>query len=216
MSDFTELVFILDRSGSMSGLESDTIGGFNSMLAKQKDGGASVLVSTVLFNQQSKVIHDRCDIREIPLLTEKDYEPAGMTALLDAVGDAIKHIKLVHRYIRPEDVPARTMFVISTDGMENSSRRFSGNEVRALIEGQKKVGWEFIFLGANIDAVETACSIGISENRACNFIADGMGIRQNFASIGESTMNWMGGCDFSDDWKKTIDEDFKKRSGKKN
>ena len=216
MSDFTELVFILDRSGSMSGLESDTIGGFNSMLAKQKEGGASVLVSIVLFNHESKVIHDRCDIREIPLLTEKDYEPAGMTALLDAVGDAIKHIKRVHRYIRPEDVPARTMFVITTDGMENSSRKFSGNEIRALIEEQKKVGWEFIFLGANIDAVETACSIGISENRACNFIADGMGIRQNFASIGESTMNWMGGCDFSDDWKKTIDEDFKKRSGKKN
>ena len=216
MSDFTELVFILDRSGSMSGLESDTIGGFNSMLAKQKDGGASVLVSTVLFNHESKVIHDRCDIREIPLLTEKDYEPAGMTALLDAVGDAIKHIKLVHRYIRPEDVPARTMFVITTDGMENSSRKFSSNEVRALIEGQKKVGWEFIFLGANIDSVETARSIGISENRACNFIADGRGIRQNFDSIGDSTMDWMGGCNFSDDWKKSIDEDFKKRSGKKN
>jgi len=216
MSDFTELVFILDRSGSMSGLESDTIGGFNAMLAKQKEGGASVLVSTVLFNHESKVIHDRCDIREIPLLTEKDYEPAGTTALLDAVGDAIKHIKLVHRYIRPEDVPARTMFVITTDGMENSSRRFSGNEVRALIEEQKKVGWEFIFLGANIDAVETACELGISADRAANFIADGVGISQNFAVVGEATMNWMDCGELYENWQKTIDEDFKKRSGKKN
>ena len=216
MSDITELVFIFDRSGSMSGLEADTIGGFNSMLEKHKDSGFSVLVSTVLFNQESKVIHDRCDIREVPLLTEKDYTPAGMTALLDAVGDAIKHIKRVHRYIRPEDVPARTMFVITTDGMENSSRRFTGDSVRALIEEQKKVGWEFIFLGANIDAVEVARGIGIYDNRAANFIADSVGVRNNFEIFGAVTMNFCEGNEVTDNWKESIDEDFEKRSGKKN
>ena len=153
MNGLTELVFILDRSGSMFGLEADTIGGFNAMLEKQKAIASPVLISTVLFNDKSEVIHDRCNIADIPQLTEKDYEVSGCTALLDAIGDAVKHIRNVHRYIRPEDVPARTLFVITTDGMENASRRFSGDEVRKLIESKPELLAE---LDAKIRAMKDA------------------------------------------------------------
>ena len=166
MNGITELVFILDRSGSMQGLESDTIGGFNAMLEKQRKSGGTVLLSTILFNQESFVLHDRRDIREVPALTEKEYDVSGCTALYDAVGGAIRHIRNIHRYIRPEDVPDHTLFVITTDGLENASTRFTLKDVRRLIEERKEKGWEFLFLGANIDAVEAARDLGASEARA--------------------------------------------------
>ena len=216
MNGLTELVFILDRSGSMFGLEADTIGGFNAMLEKQKQGGSPVLISTVLFNDKSAVIHDRCDIISVSQLTETDYEVFGCTALLDAVGDAVKHIRNVHRYIRPEDVPARTLFVITTDGLENASRRFSGDEVRRLIEEQKEKGWEFLFLGANIDAVDTARSFGISEENAVDFMNDSEGLRKTYASIAEACCCFASRGVVGRNWKKSVSEDHVRRSGQKN
>ena len=147
----TELVFILDRSGSMSGLERDTIGGFNSMIEKQKKEAGEAVVSTVLFDNESVVIHDRLPLGKVPRMTEKEYFTRGCTALLDAVGGAIHHIGNVHKYARKEDVPEKTMFIITTDGYENASRRYDYDKVRKMIERQKKYGWEFLFLGANID-----------------------------------------------------------------
>ena len=211
----TELVFILDRSGSMFGLEADTIGGFNSMLEKQKQSGASVLVSTVLFNERSTVIHDRLAISAVPRLTEKDYEAGGCTALLDAIGDAVKHIRTVHRYARPEDVPARTLFVITTDGMENASTHFSQEEVRRLIESQKEQGWEFIFLGANIDAVSTARDFGISKERAADFMNDSEGLDKTYASLASVCCNYASGSPIKKDWARPISQDYILRSGKK-
>ena len=162
MKHTTELVFILDRSGSMSGLETDTIGGFNSMIAKQKKEAGEALVSTVLFDNESVVIHDRLPLEDVPPMTEKEYFTLGCTALLDAVGGAIHHIGNIHKYARSEDVPEHTLFVITTDGMENASRRYSTRRVKEMIQRQKeKYGWEFLFLGANIDAVETAGHLGI-------------------------------------------------------
>lgn len=163
----TELVFILDRSGSMSGLEKDTIGGFNSMLEKQRKEPGNAVVSTVLFDNETEVIHDRVSIADIPHLTDKDYYVRGCTALLDAVGGAIHHIGNVHKYARKEDVPERTLFIITTDGMENASRRYTYDKVRCMIERQKeRYGWEFLFLGANIDAAAEAKRFGIDESMA--------------------------------------------------
>ena len=159
--EVTELVFILDRSGSMAGLEKDTIGGFNSMIEKQKKEDGLAFVSTVLFSNASKVLHDRVEVREVTPLTERDYVVGGCTALLDAIGGAIHHIGNVHKYARPEDVPTRTMFIITTDGMENASREYSSDRVKQMIRRQEeKYGWEFLFVAANIDAVETAAHIG--------------------------------------------------------
>ena len=174
----TELVFILDRSGSMAGLESDTVGGFNGTIEKQKKEEGEALVSTVLFNHTSKVIHDRVDLRKIPKMTEKDYSVGGCTALVDAIGRAIHHIKNVQKYIREEDRPEHTLFVITTDGLENASHEYSSDQVKKMIEQQKETaGWEFLFLGANIDAVETARSFGIEEDHTVNFLADAEGIQ---------------------------------------
>ena len=160
--NLTEIIFILDRSGSMCGLEADTIGGFNSMIEKQKKADGEAIISTVLFDNVSEVIHDRADIRNIQPMTEDDYTVRGCTALLDAIGGAVHHIGNVHKYARAEDVPEHTLFVITTDGMENASRRYDSETVKKMIERQKeKYGWEFLFLGANIDAVETARSVGI-------------------------------------------------------
>ena len=146
LNNTTELVFILDRSGSMSGLEGDTIGGFNSMIAKQKKQEGKAYVSTILFNQESEVVHDRIALEEVPAMTEETYTVGGCTALLDAIGDAVHHVRNIHKYARKEDIPAQTLFVITTDGMENASRRYSADKIREMIEERKKSdGWEFCF-----------------------------------------------------------------------
>ena len=182
----TELVFILDRSGSMAGLESDTIGGFNAMLEKQKKQEGQCWVSTVLFANESEVIHDRLRLEDVPPLTEKEYSVGGCTALLDAIGDAVKHIASIHKYARAEDVPEHTLFVITTDGMENASHRYGSSEVKKLIERKKEEGWEFLFLGANIDAVETAKRFGIREDRAVNYHSDAAGTALNFEVLSQA------------------------------
>lgn len=175
-NNITELVFILDRSGSMAGLESDTIGGFNSMIEKQKKQEGDCYVSTVLFDGVSEVLHDRIKLCDVPKMTENDYTVRGCTALIDAIGGAIKHIGNIHKYARPEDVPENTMFVITTDGQENASHTYSSEKVKKMIEHQKeKYGWEFLFIGANIDAVETAARYGIGKDRAVNYNADSKG-----------------------------------------
>ena len=208
----TELVFILDRSGSMSGLEADTIGGFNSMLDRQKKEAGEAVVSTVLFANDSTVIHDRLPLCEVPPLTEKEYFTGGCTALLDAVGGAICHIGNVHKYARPEDVPEHTVFVITTDGMENASRHYTADKVRAMIERQKaKYGWEFLFLGANIDAVASARTIGIGSERAVSYHSDPTGTRLNYDVIGDAVSEMRACASIPSDWKKRIEEDFKRR-----
>jgi uncharacterized protein YegL len=204
----TELVFILDRSGSMTGLESDTIGGFNSVLRKQKNKRGKSLVSTVLFDSKCDVIHDRVPIRSVRNLTERDYETGGTTALLDAVGGAIHHIRSVHKYIREEDRPEHVLFVITTDGLENSSQRYTESEVKKMVEQQKERGWEFLFLGANIDAVETAAHYGIREDRVANFIPDSMGVEKSFGSIAFAVDSLID-CDTIDDnWNMDVDLDY--------
>jgi len=211
----TELVFILDRSGSMHGLEKDTIGGFNSMIEKQRREPGEAVVSTVLFDESSEVIHDRTKLHEVPLLTEKDYFVGGCTALLDAVGSAIHHIGNVHKYSRPEDRPEKTLFVITTDGMENASHHYDYGKVRQMIERQKeKYGWEFLFLGANIDAAAEAMRFGISEDRAANYHCDPVGTALNFDVLSDTVLSIRMGVDLDDSWKERIDADYKKR-GKK-
>lgn len=213
--NLTELVFILDRSGSMCGLESDTIGGFNSMIEKQKKTEGEALVSTVLFDHESKVLHDRIDIRRIRPMTEEDYCVRGCTALLDALGDAIRHISNIHKYARREDIPEHTLFVITTDGMENASRRYTGSRVRKMVERQKsRYGWEFLFLGANIDAVETARQFGIREDRAVNYRSDHQGTRLNFEVLGQAISCVRCSAPLQADWKKEIEEDFRSRTEK--
>ena len=208
----TELVFILDRSGSMSGLEKDTIGGFNAMIEKQKKLDGECYVSTVLFDNVSEVIHDRVKLENIRPMTEDDYYVRGCTALLDAIGGAIKHIGNIHKYARPEDVPENTLFVITTDGMENASRNFSSDEVKKMIERQKeKYGWEFVFVAANIDAVETAKSFGISEDRAVNYHADKQGTACVYNAVSDAVCVVRACAPLSASWKDEIDRDYKKR-----
>lgn len=174
--NLTELVFILDESGSMYHLREDTIGGFNSMIEKQRGVAGEAIVSTVLFNTENKVVHDRVAIGDVKPMTDKDYVPSGCTALLDALGGAMHHIGIVHKYARPEDVPERTLFVITTDGMENASHRYTLDKVKAMIESrQKKHGWEFLFVAANIDAIGTAATMGIAPDRAVNYVPDAQG-----------------------------------------
>ena len=208
----TELVFILDRSGSMAGLEADTIGGFNSMIAKQKKEAGEALVSTVLFDNESVVIHDRLPLEKVPPMTEKEYFTRGCTALLDAVGGAIHHICNIHKYAHREDVPEKTMFIITTDGYENASRRYSYETVRGMIERQKeKYGWEFLFLGANIDAVETAQHFGIGADRAVNYRCDSRGTALNYDVISEAVSTIRCEEELSAGWKSRIEEDFENR-----
>ena len=203
----TELVFILDRSGSMSGLESDTIGGFNGMIAQHKGDGGDVLVSTVLFDHENEVIHDRVRIAEVPTLTDKEYYTRGSTALLDAMGGAIHHIKNVHKYARPEDRPARTMFIITTDGMENASTRYTADQVRAMVKKQEKeAGWEFVFLGANIDAAQVARDLGIPAENAAVFACDAAGVRENFASLGAMILEFSSTGVVPPTWSRKIGE----------
>ena len=208
----TEVVFILDRSGSMHGLEADTIGGFNSMLKKQKRAPGEALISTILFDNTCQVLHDRIPVERVAPLTDRDYTVRGCTALLDAIGGAIHHIGNVHKYARPEDVPEHTLFVITTDGMENASSRYSAQRVRQMIERQKeKYGWEFLFLGANIDAVETARQFGIGEDRAVNYHADSRGTRLNYEVLSAAISAVRSSAPLDAGWKQKIDRDYKKR-----
>ena len=208
----TELVFILDRSGSMTGLERDTIGGFNSMIAKQKNEPGETLVSTLLFDHESVVIHDRLPLEKVPPMTEKEYFTRGCTALLDALGGAIHHIGSIHKYARREDVPERTLFVITTDGYENASRRYDYETVRRMIQREKeKYGWEFLFLGANIDAAREAARFGIGADRAVNYKCDEAGTALNYEVISEAVCSFRAARPLSAGWKSRIDADVRKR-----
>ncbi len=210
--NLTELVFILDRSGSMSGLESDTIGGFNSMIAQQKREDGECFVSTVLFDSESEVLHDRVKLADVPAMTDRDYTVRGCTALLDAIGGAIRHIGNIHKYARAEDVPAKTMFVITTDGMENASRRYTHDKIKAMIERQKeKYGWEFLFLGANIDAVSVANTIGIAADRAVDYHADAKGTALNYEAVGQAVSAVRGNRKLTGAWKSAVAADHKNR-----
>ena len=211
-NNITELVFILDRSGSMSGLESDTVGGFNTMIEKQKKQNAPCYVSTVLFNHTSEVLYDRVKLGEVQKMTEENFFVGGSTALMDAIGGAIHHIGNIHKYIRTEDVPANTMFVIMTDGMENASRRYSSEQVKQMIERQKKrYGWEFLFIGANIDAVETAARYGIDADRAVNYHADKEGTRVVYQSVANAVCSLRENKELKADWSEEIDKDYQNR-----
>ena len=204
-NNITELVFILDRSGSMAGLEGDTIGGFNSLIEKQRRQEGKCYVSTVLFDNVSEVLHDRVELSEIRNMTEDDYTVRGCTALIDAIGGAIHHIANIHKYARPEDVPEHTMFVIMTDGMENASRRYTSGEVKKMIEKEKeKYGWEFLFIGANIDSVETARHFGIGADRSVNYHADALGTAVVFESVAERRP-------LAPNWSAKINRDYNSR-----
>ena len=210
--NLTEIVFILDRSGSMAGLEDDTIGGFNAMIEKQKREAGEALVSTVLFDNVTEVIHDRVDIQKIQSMTGKDYYVRGCTALLDAVGRAIHHIGNVHKYAREEDRPEKTVFVITTDGMENASREYTYDRVRQMIKQKKeKYGWEFLFLGANIDAAKEAARFGIAEDRAANYHADRQGTAVIYEAMSEAVGNVRACRPMGSHWKRRVDEDYQKR-----
>lgn len=210
--NLTEIVFILDRSGSMSGLEADTIGGFNSMLQKQKKQEGEALISTILFDNVSQILHDRVNVKDVRPMTERDYAVGGCTALLDAIGSAIDHVGQIHKYARPEDVPEHTLFVITTDGMENASRFYSSDRVKQMIEGQKsKYGWEFLFLGANIDAVQTAQHFGIGADRAVNYHSDSAGTRLNYEVLSEAISAVRCSAPLGAGWKRRIDDDYEKR-----
>ena len=210
--NLTELVFILDRSGSMAGLESDTIGGFNAMIEKQKKEDGECYISTVLFDNVSEVLHDRVKLDDIRPMTDREYTVRGCTALIDALGGAIHHIGNIHKYARPEDVPEHTMFIITTDGMENASQRYSSEQVKRMIERQKeKYGWEFLFIGANIDAVETAKRYGINEDRAVNYNADAKGTGILYESVACAVTNVRKCAPLDNSWRNNLDEDYKKR-----
>ena len=214
-NNITELVFILDRSGSMSGLEGDTIGGFNSLIKKQRSQNGECYVSTILFDHESIVLHDRVRLEKIEEMTSRDYVVRGSTALIDAIGGAVKHIANIHKYARAEDVPEHTVFVIMTDGLETSSHVFSSDEVKKMIERQKeKYGWEFLFIGANIDSVETAKGFGIGADRAVNYHADGEGTAVVFNTVSEAVYNVRQSANIPVGWSEKIEKDFKSREKK--
>lgn len=211
-NNLTEIVFILDRSGSMGGLETDTIGGFNAMLERQKKAEGEALLSTLLFSNETEVLHDRADIRQVEPLSLQDYRVGGSTALLDAIGGAIRHIGNLHREARPEERPAHTLFVITTDGQENASRRYGYAELKRLIERQKeRYGWEFLFLGANMDAVAAASRFGIDADRAVRYHCDSAGIALNYEAVGEAILTLREKSALDRDWGARIREDYQKR-----
>ena len=211
-NNITELVCILDRSGSMAGLESDTVGGFNALIEKQRKQEGTCYVSTVLFNNESTVLHDRVPIGAVKPMTAEDYVPGGCTALLDAIGGAIHHIGNIHKYARSEDVPEHTIFVITTDGLENASRRYGSDRVKRMIERQKEqYGWEFLFLAANIDAVETAAHIGISRDRAANYRSDGAGTELMYSVAAEAVSAVRCCAPMREDWAEELNRDAQRR-----
>ena len=213
--NLTEMVFILDRSGSMAGLEADTIGGFNSMIAQQREEQGEALVSTVLFDHESEVLHDRVQLDKVAPMTRAQYRVRGCTALIDALGSAIHHIGNVHKYAREEDVPEHTVFVITTDGMENASHRYTADQVRDMVKRQKeKYGWEFLFLGANIDAVSTAARYGIAEDRAANFRNDAKGQALVYEAMSGAVASVRASAPLPRSWKKAVEDDLAVR-GKK-
>ena len=211
--NLTELVFILDRSGSMCGLEADTIGGFNAMIQKHKREAGDALVSVVLFDDESRVLYDRVPLQQVRPMTDKDYYVGGCTALLDAVGGALHHMGNVHKYAREEDRPEKTLFIITTDGMENASRRYTYDQVKARINRQKeKYGWEFIFLGANIDAAREAARFGIDADRAANYHADTLGTDAIYGAMNDAVTH-IRCCQAPLDanWKARVDADYNGR-----
>ena len=211
-NNITELVFILDRSGSMSGLESDTIGGFNSLIGKQKKQDGACFVTTVLFDNDVRTIHDRVELADVPAMTDRDYTVGGCTALLDAIGSTIRHIAKIHRYARPEDVPEHTVFVITTDGMENASRRYGADQVRRMIEHEKeRYGWEFLFLAANIDAVSTAKHFGIDADRAVNYHADRRGTGLIYDTVSDAVGCVRANAPLSKSWSAPVAADYENR-----
>lgn len=210
--NLTEIVFILDRSGSMKGLEADTIGGFNAMLERQKKAEGEALLSTLLFSNETEVLHDRADIRRVEPLSLQDYRVGGSTALLDTIGGAIRHIGELHRRASEDGRPAHTLFVITTDGQENASRRYGYAELKRLIERQKeRYGWEFLFLGANMDAVAAASRFGIDADRAVRYHCDSAGIALNYEAVGEAILTLREKSDLDRDWGARIREDYQKR-----
>ena len=214
-NNISELVFILDRSGSMHGLEQDTIGGFNSMIDRQKQVDGPCYVTTVLFNDRCETVHDRAALQAVRPMGEEDYRVCGCTALLDALGGTIRHIAQIHKYARPEDVPEHTTFVIMTDGLENASHRFSGDEVRRMIEHEKeKYGWEFLFLAANIDAVEAAGRMGIRPDRAVNYHADDQGTKLAYETVAETVCMARMGRPIGPGWSNKLQQDFAERKKK--
>ncbi len=211
-NNLTEIVFILDRSGSMAGLEADTVGGFNAMVEKQKNEPGEALLSAVLFNTENCVIYDRADIRKVEPMTERQYCVGGCTALLDAVGGAVRHIANVHKYAREEDRPGKTVFVITTDGLENSSRRYSYADVQRMVsQAQEERGWEFLFLGANMDAISEAQKFGVRADRAVRYNCDSEGTSLNFAVVGKAISKARCGEAIEADWCAPIAADYAKR-----
>ena len=218
-NNICELVFILDRSGSMAGLENDTIGGFNSLIEKQKAEEGKCYVTTVLFDNISETVHDRTELSEISPMTADQYYVRGATALLDAVGETIEHIETIHKYIRPEDVPSKVLFVITTDGLENSSTKFDAKKVKKLVNDKKDKGWEFLFLGANIDAISAAGNIGINADRAVRYHSDSVGTAKNYDAVSNFARMIRRSapcCSARPDasWKADIEKDFKTRNKK--
>ena len=216
--ELTEIVYILDRSGSMGGLEEDTIGGFNAMMEKQKKTGQKAYVSTILFDDECEVLHDRVPLEKVEKMTDRQYYVRGCTALLDAVGSAIHHIANVHKYAREEDRPAKTIFVITTDGMENASCKYSYEQIQKMVrKQQKKHGWEFIFIGANIDSFAEAQRLGVKKSRAVNYVHDNIGTAKVYAGVSAAVCTVMGteGCcdNALDDgvWANEINEDYNRR-----
>ena len=210
--ELTEIVFILDRSGSMCGLEADTIGGFNSMLEKQKQAEGKAILSAVLFSDQSQVLYDRVDIDRIEPMTDAQYQVGGCTALLDAIGGAVHHIGNVHKYAREEDRPSKTIFIITTDGYENSSRHYSYDQVQKIVKRQQeRYGWEFLFLGANMDAISAARSFGIREDRAVRYKCDSTGTSKNFNVVSDTLCSFRAEACIAPGWSKEIEDDVRER-----
>jgi uncharacterized protein YegL len=211
----TELVFILDKSGSMAGLEADTIGGLNAMLMKQQKAEGEAFVTTALFNHQYELLHDRINVRGISPITEKDYEVGGTTALLDAIGFTIQKIINVQKRTSEEERAEKVLFVITTDGMENASQEYSADKIKKMVQHQKeKYGWEFMFLGANIDAISTAARFGIDEHFAVDYHADHKGTQLNYEAVNEAVLNLRTGKKLNRSWKEGIERDYNRRSRK--